>query len=161
MREIYQRRSIRSFKSREVEKEKILEMIKAGMNGPRARGLRVASFVIIEDAKTIASINEVKHNYLPPIMIAVIGDPTISAYWEQDLGACMENMMLMATSLELGSCWLGVHLNETVETFVNDLLKIPKGKTTYALLSIGYPDEIKEENNYFDESVIHYNDYER
>lgn len=156
MKEIYERRSVRKFQNVEVEKEKLLKMIKAGMNGPRAKGLRVASFIVIQDQSLIQSMNEVKHNYLPPAMIAIIGEPEMSAYLEQDLGACTQNMMLMATSMGLGTCWLGIHHNEVVEEKINRLLQIPSNQTVFALLSIGYSDEKLENNDYFDESMIQY-----
>jgi len=49
----------------------------------------------------------------------------------------VEHMVLAATALEYGTCWIGA-FNENE---VKKILKIPKNSAVVALLPIGVPDE--------------------
>ena len=55
------------------------------------------------------------------------------------IGACIQNMLLEAYSLGLGSCWLGEILNRKED--VEKLLKIPDDCELMAVVTLGYPDE--------------------
>ena len=110
------RRSVRSYRNdrplKEEEREKILlaaSLIPSAMN---KRPLRA---YLLEDRGLIKGILEEKGQ--PSIgdcsaLLLVYGDPEVQPYrpfLDQEAGALAENVMLMATSLGLSTCWLGVH----------------------------------------------------
>ena len=61
----------------------------------------------------------------------------------QSIGACIENMLLAASSLGIGSCWIGEILERQTE--VKELLQIDKDRyDLMAIISLGYP--LRESN---------------
>ena len=76
-----------------------------------------------------------------------------------DLGMAAENIMIKATELGLGTCYLGVYpLEDRVSTF-NDLFKVKNGDFVFGIIAIGYPLEEFKEWDKFDINTIHHNKY--
>lgn len=60
---------------------------------------------------------------------------TGTEYYQIDLGIAMEHMVLKATDLGLGTCWIGwFH-----EVKVKEILKIPEKIKVSAMLAVGFP----------------------
>ncbi|MCM8801237.1 MAG: nitroreductase family protein, partial [Candidatus Omnitrophica bacterium] len=77
-----------------------------------------------------------------PLAIAVFLDKENSYHYEKDImaiGACIQNMLLCAHSLGLGTCWLGQILNRKKE--VEEFLGLEKRFEFMALISLGYPNK--------------------
>ena len=71
-------------------------------------------------------------------IVAAVGDPDISAKWyEKDTMIALEHMVLAATALGYGTCWIGAF----DEDAVSSMLKIPERAKVVALLPIGIPGE--------------------
>ena len=71
-------------------------------------------------------------------IVTAVGDPDLSARWfEKDTMIALEHMVLAATALGYGTCWIGAFNEDTVK----NLLKIPQKAKVVALLPIGMPDE--------------------
>jgi nitroreductase len=67
-----------------------------------------------------------------------IADPEASAKWcEKDTMIAMEHIVLTATSLGYGTCWIGAFDADTVKR----LLKIPGKMKVVAITPIGAPNE--------------------
>lgn len=167
--EVYQamlkRRSIRKYKDKPVEKEKVMKLLAAAMAAPSGHNLRPWSFVVIDDRDVLDELSEV-HKYAKmlkeaPLCIAVCGNSysegKYQTLWDQDCSAATENILIQATELGLGSVWLGIYPAESSTTRVKRILKLPDMITPFALIPIGYPDEEKEERTQFDEARIHNN----
>jgi nitroreductase len=58
-------------------------------------------------------------------------------YYQIDLGIAMEHMVLKATELGLGTCWIGWFNEDKLKKILN----IPKKIKVSAMLAIGYPKE--------------------
>ena len=110
----YQRRACRKFdSSREVEEEKIKKIIDAGLQAPSGRGTQNVIIIATSDKKTrdrLAKINaEVigANNdtfYGAPVILLVASKKGPFAHF--DGAAVIENLLLAATELGLGSCWI-------------------------------------------------------
>ena len=85
----------------------------------------------------------------------------LTDYWQQDLGATTQNMLLTAKEYEIGSCWIGMAPNEELENKARELLNIPNNLRVFNIISFGYTDTIKDSNNFYDEERIYYNKYEK
>lgn len=166
MRCIYTRRSIRKYKDTEVDDSVILEIIRAGMNAPSAGDARPWHFIIIRDCEKLVMINRV-HPYSKMLLevktaILICGDPSLEkheGFWVQDCSAAVQNMLLMTDYFGLGSVWLGVYpLKDRIDG-IRKIFNIPEGIIPFAVLPVGFPAETKPENNKFDESKIHYNNW--
>ena len=169
--EVYQamlkRRSIRKYIDKPVEKEKVMKLLAAAMAAPSGHNLQPWSFVVVEDRKVLDELSEV-HKYAKmlkqaPLCIAVCGNSVsqgrYQTLWSQDCAAATENILLQATDLGLGSVWLGIYPSEANTTRTKRVLDLPDEITPFALISIGYPDEQKEERTQFDDARIHHNSW--
>ena len=113
---IFSRRSIRKFKDKTLSKEDLDKIIRAGMVAPSAGNEQPWHCILIDDKKILNEITKV-HPYSSMLKevnyaIVVCGDLTLEKYegfWVQDCSAATQNMLLMITSLGLGSVWLGTH----------------------------------------------------
>lgn len=56
-------------------------------------------------------------------------------YYQIDLGIAMEHIVLKATELGLGTCWIGWFKEDKIR----EILNIPKKIKISALLAVGYP----------------------
>ncbi len=75
-----------------------------------------------------------------PVSVAVFMDTSVSYHREKDLqaiGACIQNMMLAAHCMGLGTVWLGEILKNKEK--VEELLNVPKELDFMALVAVGYP----------------------
>ena len=73
-----------------------------------------------------------------------------------DLPIAIENMVLTAWDIGIGSCWIGAFQEEKVK----ELLSIPKNLRVVSLLTLGYPDEKpKPKDRKPLTEIIHYNKY--
>ncbi len=144
------RRSIRKyFANLDISLEKIIKIIEAGMLAPSAGDLQPWQFIIIKDRKKIENLSRLSFQQWimsANTLIAVVGDKNLIKLTYEDracenlhqsIGACIQNMLLKATELGVGSCWVGVFDVKKV----NELLKIPSNKECVALITLGYPNE--------------------
>ena len=80
----------------------------------------------------------------------------LADYFIQDCSAAIENILLGATELGLGSCWCGIvpQIDRMAQT--KEFLSLQDNIIPFALVYIGYPDEEKEPRTQYDESKVHY-----
>lgn len=77
-----------------------------------------------------------------PVLIAICGDRLNSADLPFDCAAAIENMLLVAASLDLGACWVIAPVRDPRdEEKARKLLEIPLNFKVISIISIGYPSE--------------------
>ena len=155
--EIVQRRhSVRSFDSRPVPGEHIIAMCEAARLAPSACNSQTWRFIAVTDRERIKRLCKegmmpvVRNRWLleAPLVIAGCCQLDIVAnrigtgitgteYYQIDLGIAMEHIVLKATELGLGTCWVG-WFNEGK---VKDILGVPKRVRVPALIAVGYPSD--------------------
>lgn len=102
------------------------------------------------------------YDYLSPLNIVVCGNKDgtitqdISDFWIQDCAAVVENILLCATDMGLGSLWCGIYPVEERTNLIRNIIKAESNIVPMALIHIGYPLECKEANTKFNEKFIHY-----
>ena len=92
--------------------------------------------------------------------IAVCGDLQAAhvqqlSYLLQDCSAAIENLLLCAHLLGLGTCWLGVHPWEQRVNSLKQILALPASVVPVACISIGFPAEAKESRTRFNRDCVH------
>ena len=70
-------------------------------------------------------------------------DPKASKHPEQEGAAAIQNMLLAAHGLGLGTCWISVHGTDCEEK-AKQVLQIPDEEWLLSLISIGHPAEAPE-----------------
>ena len=160
------RRSIRKYTSRIISDDIVKELLEAGMHAPTARNYQPWHFVVVNDRSMIDALS-VAHPYAKmlkeaTLAILVCGDRTIQeedGYLIQDCSAATQNIMLAAHAHGLGSVWLGMYPREDRMQKVSELLDIPDHILPVALISIGYPNEVKKAPVRYKEDRIHLNKF--
>jgi len=164
MKEIFNRRSIRKFEDRPVEKEKIDKLLRAGMQAPSAANQQPWEFIVVENKESLKTLSLTTPYATPVAKSAVtfvlLGNSNsfkVPSGWQQDMGAAAENILLEATHLDLGAVWLGVATADVAIDYITNLYNLPENIKPFAMIAIGYPDGQKNEfvDRYIAEKV-HY-----
>lgn len=168
MNSIFTRRSIRKFKDKSIEPEKIKRVLKAAMQAPSAGNQQPWEFIVIDNKEILDDLKNLSLYAGPignaPLSILAVGNKEFMKFpenWEQDLGAAVENILIQAVEEGLGAVWLGISPLEDRISYVRNLLNLPENIIPFAAVPIGYPDE-NQENKFldrFDEKRVHYNKY--
>lgn len=151
---LYKRRSIRKYKNIDIEEEKINKIIEAALLAPSGRNIRPWRFAVITNKEIIKKLSESKESGAQfaegaPLIIAVMVDDKESNVWIEDASIALTFIQIMAESLGLGSCWIQLRERKnkdgkSSEAYVKELIGENSGLRVEALVSIGYPDELKE-----------------
>ena len=166
------RHSTRKFLRKLVEKEKLEQVIEAGRFAPSGGNNQTTHFIVIQDEATLAELARIAceefakmeltpdtyaslataiklskkgtyvfHYNAPVLVLAAnrIGYGNNMA----DCSCAVENMMLMANALDLGSCWINqvnwLNGNPAMVAYLKKL-GMKDGETVYASMALGYPD---------------------
>jgi nitroreductase len=141
---IYTRRSVRQYTDQPVEREQLIEIIKAGTWAPSGLNNQPWRFVIVREREARVKLAEfTKYRTViesAPACIAVFIDRGAMYNDTKDhqaMGACIQNMLLAAHALGLGAVWLGEILKnaENVRAF----LELPPEMELMAVVAIGHP----------------------
>jgi nitroreductase len=167
---IEKRRSIRKYKNVPIKEEDLMKILKAGILAPSAGNIQPWEFIIvtnndIKEKLCEAALGQYWMMYAWVIIVvcakeyeseSVYGIRGKTLYCIQDTAAAIENMLLAATALGYGSCWVGAFEEEEVRR----ILKIPQGVRPVALIPIGVPAERPMPRGRKDIfSVIHFESY--
>lgn len=140
------RRSCRKFDSRPVEEEKIREILEAARIAPSWENKQGWKFIVVKERKTIEELTKacILINFWmkkAPVIIVTCGDPGRSGYKNEqfyymvDVAVATEHLVLAATNLSLGTCWVGGFNEEKVR----NVLDIPGEIKVVAMIALGYP----------------------
>ena len=144
------RRSIRKYKSDDVEKKKLERIIEAGRLSPSAVNKQPWHFIVVTDPSIKESLRtSYGQSWFvnAPIKIVVCADPGAAwvrrdgeEFWKVDASIAMQNMILCATEEDLGTCWICAFKDKPARK----VLKIPDNIQIVAMTPLGYADESKE-----------------
>jgi nitroreductase len=143
---IRKRRTVRAFTDEEVSDEKVETILQMAMYAPTYMNRQPWHFVVVRDKELQKSLGETlgvrPYIQQASAVIAVYGDPNISNTWDLDGCAAIENMLITATALGLGSAWAGSPGNLAwgeAEELMKDALKVPAGFRALSLVCLGHP----------------------
>ncbi len=77
-------------------------------------------------------------------------------FWIQDMSAAIQNMLLEAEHLDLGTCWCGVYPRPELVEKITEILHLPAGIIPVAVIALGHPSEKKASPERFITERIHY-----
>lgn len=158
------RRSIRKFTSEPISKEDLEAVVQAGLLAPSGRSLCPVEFIAVQDRILLdklahARVGAAKMLEGAAAAIVVIADKDKSDTIIEDSSIAMMNMLLMATELGLGSCWIQGRMREaenkeqTTEAYVRDVLGFPENYQLEAMVALGHP---AQERPAYDLKDLHY-----
>lgn len=142
---IRQRRSIREYKDGMPNEANIEKILDAGRWAPSGLNNQPWRFLVIKDKdKKDGLAKFTKYGKIikdAPAVLVICMDVGDSYNRDKDLmaiGACIQNMLLEAHSLGLGTCWLGEILNKKEK--VVEYLKMDVDMELMAVITLGYSD---------------------
>lgn len=165
MNSIFTRRSVRRFNSNTVEKEKIEKLLRAAMQAPSAKNGRPWEFIVVSGKDNLLKLS----TFSPyssslayaNVAIIVLGNTksmVMPEYYQQDLSAATQNILLEATELNLGSVWYGVTPEISKMSYISNMFNLDSSLMPFSVIGIGYP-EIENANTFidrYDESKVTY-----
>ena len=148
---VAKRRSIRTYKKQDLPPGVVEQLLEAARQAPSAGNVQPWEFVVASTQKTKMAISQgafgQKDIQEASVVIVVCADEKRAAesygdrgrtlYCLQDTAAAIQNIMLTACSLGLGTCWIGAFKEDEVRKVIN----APKNMRPVALIPVGYPND--------------------
>jgi len=160
---LFARRSIRVFRPDPVPDEIVRDLLEAAMAAPSACAKDPWRFIVIQRRESLTAIAAGLPNgkmlAQAPLGIVVCGDLNIAhgnelSYLLQDCSAAIENLLLAAAALNLGSCWLGIHPRPERADLLRHLLHLPESVIPVGEIALGLPGEEKPARTRFREELV-------
>ncbi len=144
---VQSRYSVRAYKSDPVEDEKLQAVLEAARLAPTAANRQPFRILVV---RTEGHREELLQIYgrqwfvEAPIVLCVCGVQAEAwmrnhdgkSYVDVDAAIVMDHIVLAATSLGLGTCWIAAFDPEAAQ----DVFKLPRGVTPMIVTPLGYPD---------------------
>lgn len=139
------RYSVRKYVNRAVESEKLEKIIEAAHVAPTAANLQPVRLIVVQEKEGMNKLGKAANTYNAPVAVIVCADH--SKAWTRpfdgksmtDIDATIltDHMMLQATDLGLGTCWICYFKADVVSKEFN----LPDNLEPINILAIGYADE--------------------
>ncbi|MCM8822520.1 MAG: nitroreductase family protein [Candidatus Omnitrophica bacterium] len=151
MEAIRKRRTIRRFLQKPISFDILKELVDAARLAPSGGNLQPWEFLVIDDKNLLEPVfstlawaaylgqeGKPKEGEKPVAYIAVLHNKKMKSFTPQaDFGAAIENILLAAVDLGIGSCWIGSVQREKLA----EILKIPADYSIEYVVALGYPAE--------------------
>ena len=149
---IYKRRTIRRFKQKPLSINLLKKLVDFARVAPMARNIQGLEFIIVHNEKNreelfplirwASSLPEdqrtPEEGRKPTAYFVVLVNTNIKkTYYNFDVGAAVENILLGAINFGLGCCWMGAIDRDKIR----ELFNIPEYFEITHVISLGYPDE--------------------
>lgn len=164
---ILHRRSVRRYQDKPIEQEKLEQILQAALASPSSKHLNPWEFVVVTDRSILSQMASCRTYGSQMLKEATAGivicvDASKTDTWQCDGAIAAENMLLTASDLSLGACWVQVYNRDGAEDLVRQLCHIPQNLNVLCIISLGYPNEDKKPINpeHLQYDKIHYGQYE-
>lgn len=165
---ILNRKSVREYTDKEINRKILEDIVRAGMSAPSALNLQPWHFIVFDDKNTLVDMADV-HEYSGMFKDATAGilvcgdmDKTVDKFkelWVQDCSAATENILLACEAFSIGAVWLGIYPIPERCDKLSKYFKLPENIVPFALVSMGYPLSNLKAKDKWDESKIHWDNW--
>ena len=142
---IRQRYSVRAYKPDPVEEDKLQQILEAVRLAPTAANRQPFQLIIIHTAGRTEELKRVYHRSWfgqAPLVICVCAIPAAGwvrsdgkPYFDVDAAIAMDHLILAATNLGLGTCWVAAFNPAAAREF----LQLPGEVEPITFTPLGYP----------------------
>ncbi len=143
---VVERVEVRSYLATPVPPEIVRDILEAGRLSPSAMNRQPWKFIVVKDRETLKKIGSLSPSgsYLAEaaFAIAIAAEPE-NQWYQIDTARAAQNMMLVAWSRGVGSCWVGNIKRDEVKK----LLAIPDKTHLVTILPFGYPKHPRRRTN--------------
>lgn len=156
---IVKRRSIRKYKEKKIEPEKLEQILESARIAPSGSNTQPWHLIVVNGDEMRTKLAEASHNQkwmlTAPTFIVCVADIQSRLQPEEtlvldedsslpelkmiirDTSIAIDHMVLTAESLGLGACWVAWFTQDQIRPILN----IPTDKYVVCILTMGYPDE--------------------
>jgi len=140
---VLSRRSVRRYEKQDIPKDVLDKILEAGRQAPSAGNKQPWHFIVLSDYDIKEKLSHgkwntfVKDSAVTIVGCGYIGDEYGRKWSTVDISIALQNMVIAAWGLGIGSCWIG----DFKEAEVKRLLNIPEDRKVIALVTFGYPAE--------------------
>lgn len=141
---VRERYSLRAYADKPVDTEKLALVLEAGRLAPTAKNLQPQHIYVLKGACIDKAAQVSPCTYGAPVVLVICYDKEVVAdlssmnqvnFGYVDTACIITHMMLQATELGLGTCWIGMF----DEKGLRRALDIPDKFIPAALMTLGYP----------------------
>ena len=143
---LHTRRSIRAFTDQPISEADLETILRAAMDAPSAVNAQPWHFVVITDRAMLDAIPDIHPHaamcrtaQAAIVSVAEIALEKAPGNWMVDCSAAVENLLLAARGLGIGSVWCGLYPRQERMAPMAALLGLPEGFLPHALVPLGYP----------------------
>lgn len=154
------RRSIRVYTDQPVDPAAIDVMLRAAMAAPSGSNARPWHFVVVTERERLQKLATAHlHAALierAALAIVVCGDAEISArHWVEDCAIATQNILLAATALGLGSCWVAMYPEQSRAEVCRAACQIPDRMQVLCAVALGHPAATLPARTQYDAERVH------
>ena len=136
------RSSVRKYQPKKVEQEKLLKILEAGRVAPTGANTQPQRIIVIQEKEGLDKLTKGANIYGAPLVMIICAEHNVT--WKRpfdgkdiadiDVSIVTDHMMLQATELELGTCWI-CHFDPKV---IRNEFNLPNSVEPVNILAIGY-----------------------
>lgn len=152
---IMTRRSCRAFEKRRIPDADLEQILTAAVYAPTAMNRQTWRFTVLRDADKIAQlaravgtvIGREGYDFYQPDTLVIVSNVRTNANAIADAGCAMQNIMLMAHSLGVASCWINQMKDTNGDPAVRALLDgygVPADHDVQCCAALGYGSPARE-----------------
>ncbi len=155
---INKRASVREYLNKPVPKDMLEKLVDAGRRAPTARAVEPWEFIVVTERRTLDELGGMISTglFLKQATACVVVFCNDTKYYLEDGSAATENILLAATDLGLGTCWIAGDKKEYCEA-VARFLGVPPHMKLISLISVGWASkDVKQRKHRQVKDVLHW-----
>ena len=161
---LFARRSIRAYTDQPVPDSLLLDLLEAGMAAPSAVARDPWHFIVLRSRAGLDRLADALPNgqmlRQAPAGLVVGGDLDKAhdqelSFLLQDVSAAVENILIAASVLGLGACWLGIHPRQERIAAVRSQFNLPPQVIPVAGIALGWPAQQREPRTRYNPACVH------
>lgn len=144
---ISQRASVREYLDKPVPKEMLEKLVDAGRRAPTARAVEPWEFIVVTQREVLDKLAGMISTglFLKQSTACILIFCQDVKYYLEDGSAATENILLAATDLGLGTCWIAGDKKEYCEE-VKNLFNVPPTYKLISLISTGWASKMPKQH---------------
>jgi len=155
------RRSIRAFTGDPVDRKKLEIALRAAMSAPSAANARPWQFIVVTDPEKIRAVCQAHpHATFGESAGAVVlpfGKKEGYRWFDQDMAAATENLLVAFANLGLGATWCG--MSDKEQKPVRAAVGLPDELFVFAVIPVGVPAEEKPARTQYEPDRVRWERY--
>ncbi|NQT05937.1 MAG: nitroreductase family protein [Candidatus Omnitrophica bacterium] len=155
---IAKRASVREYKTKPIEKALLEKLVDAGRRAPTARHVEPWEFIVVTAKEMLEKLGQIANSgtFIKGSTACIVIFCRETKYYLEDGCAATENILIAASDLGLGACWVAGDKKPYVEE-VAGMLGVPSGFKLISMISLGWPSsEVKQVKNRSLKDVTHW-----